>query len=122
MIQHHGNKYQWIWIAVVVGICGGLIFGYLIGMQDISGGVIGKHRSLGTVASLLLSAQSWLTIFPIFMAQLCNAATLEEPLFRGFLWGYLRLQGWNEKWIWLFQALLFWVGHIYYLGVASYSF
>ena len=94
MIQKHGNKYHiWIWIAVVVGICIGLIFGYLIGMQDISVKAIGKHRSLATAASLLLSPQSWLTIFPIFIAQLSNAATLEEPLFRGFLWGYLRLQG-----------------------------
>jgi len=123
MIQQHDNKkHIWILIAVVVGICIGLIFGYLNGLQGAIGVIIGKHRSLATAASLLLSAQSWLTIFPVFMAQLSNAATLEEPLFRGFLWGYLRLQGWNEKWILLLQALLFWVGHIYYLGVAPYSF
>jgi membrane protease YdiL (CAAX protease family) len=37
----------------------------------------------------------------------------EEPLFRGFLWGYLRQESWNERWIWLFQALLFTLAHVY---------
>src|ERR1041385_1814363 len=37
----------------------------------------------------------------------------EEPLFRGFLWGYLRQQKWNETWIWLVQAILFTSAHVY---------
>ena len=44
-----------------------------------------------------------------------NAAVWEEPLFRGFLWGYLRLAKWKNVWIWLFQAVLFTLGHVYYL-------
>ena len=44
-----------------------------------------------------------------------NAAVWEEPLFRGFLWGYLRLAKWKNSWIWLFQAALFTLGHVYYL-------
>ena len=51
--------------------------------------------------------------------QLSNAALMEEPLFRGFLWGYLRLAGWRNLWIWLFQAALFTLGHIYYLNFES---
>ena len=50
------------------------------------------------------------------------AAATEEPLFRGFLWGHLRLAGWREGWIWLFQALLFMLGHIYYLPQLPVSF
>jgi len=37
----------------------------------------------------------------------------EEPLFRGFLWGYLRELKWRENLIWLFQAALFTSAHIY---------
>jgi len=37
----------------------------------------------------------------------------EEPLFRGFLWGYLRQLRWKTVWILLFQAMLFTAAHIY---------
>ena len=37
----------------------------------------------------------------------------EEPLFRGFLWGYLRQLKWKESLIWIFQALLFTSAHVY---------
>ena len=40
----------------------------------------------------------------------------EEPLFRGFLWGYLRQLKWKEHLIWLFQALLFTSAHLYLAG------
>ena len=38
----------------------------------------------------------------------------EEPLFRGFLWGYLRWLRWKEGWIWIFQAALFTSAHLYF--------
>lgn len=50
-----------------------------------------------------------------FITQLTNAAISEEPLFRGFIWGYLDGAGWKSIWIWLFQAIIFSIGHIYYL-------
>jgi len=57
--------------------------------------------------------------FPIFIflfiTQLNNAALSEEPLFRGFIWGYLKKRNWKEHWILLFQAFIFSLGHIYYL-------
>ena len=53
--------------------------------------------------------------------QLDYAAAAEEPLFRGFLWGRLRKCGWKDQWIWLFQALLFAVGHAYYVGSSNIS-
>jgi membrane protease YdiL (CAAX protease family) len=32
------------------------------------------------------------------------------------LWGALRKVGWKEVWIWLVQAALFTVAHMYYFG------
>jgi membrane protease YdiL (CAAX protease family) len=57
-----------------------------------------------------------------FLYQLGYAAVTEEPLFRGFLWGYLRNLGWREVWIWLFQAGLFWLSHFYYFSRMPISF
>ena len=42
------------------------------------------------------------------------APLIEEPLFRGFLWGYLRQLNWREGWIWLVQAALFTSAHLYF--------
>jgi len=39
----------------------------------------------------------------------------EEPLFRGFLWGYLRQARWKNGTILIFQAALFTLGHVYHL-------
>jgi membrane protease YdiL (CAAX protease family) len=49
------------------------------------------------------------------LIQLTNAATYEEPLFRGFLWGLLSQRGWRAGLIWLFQAAVFWLSHIVYI-------
>ena len=54
--------------------------------------------------------------------QLGYAAVTEEPLFRGFLWGYLRKAGWKDVWIWLFQTGLFMVAHIYSITQLPISF
>ena len=47
--------------------------------------------------------------------QLSFAAIMEEPLFRGFLWGYLKKYKLRDISICIIQALLFWFGHIYYM-------
>jgi membrane protease YdiL (CAAX protease family) len=49
------------------------------------------------------------------MTAMSRAVILEEPVFRGFLWGFLRERGWNEKVIWLSQAALFWLAHLNYV-------
>jgi len=56
------------------------------------------------------------------LTRLRGAAIAEEPLFRGFLWGEMRAAGWRNSTIWIVQAALFWVGHIYYIGRAPFSF
>ena len=51
------------------------------------------------------------------LIQLTNAAVYEEPLFRGILWGAMRKMDFEDKWIWIIQAILFLIGHIYYLNL-----
>jgi membrane protease YdiL (CAAX protease family) len=58
---------------------------------------------------------SLMFLLPAILTQMTTAAVWEEPLFRGFLWGYLRRWRWPNVLIWLFQAALFTAGHIYYL-------
>jgi membrane protease YdiL (CAAX protease family) len=59
-------------------------------------------------------------LFPVvlfdFNYHLFHSAILEEPLFRGFLWGYLSHRGLEEKKIIFIQAILFWAVHINYLS------
>jgi len=38
-------------------------------------------------------------------------STMEEMVFRGFLWGYFRSMGLSEKKAFVFQFVLFWLGH-----------
>jgi membrane protease YdiL (CAAX protease family) len=72
---------------------------------------------------------SSIAVLPILMNGFVNipyqvgyAAVSEEPVFRGFLWGYLQKMGWRDVWIWLFQAGLFWLGHLFYINSAPISF
>ncbi len=97
----------WILVAIVLGIVTGVILGKIGSLQT-------KERSP--------ASPTIVTFVTAFSIQLGNAAAMEEPLFRGFLWGLLRKLHWHEPWIWIFQAALFWLGHIYYLGVFNYSF
>lgn len=46
--------------------------------------------------------------------QLSFAAVMEEPLFRGFLWGGFRELGLSNGLVCVLQAGLFWLAHIYY--------
>jgi len=39
-------------------------------------------------------------------------ALVEEILFRGFLWGYLKRKGWTENKVFWVQGILFWFFHI----------
>jgi len=97
----------WFLIAVTVGIGSGVLMGYITSLQS-SG-----HSATQPTIPLLIN---------LFFIQLGSAAAVEEPLFRGFLWGFLKNLHWNEYLIWLFQAVLFMFGHIYYFGVNNFSF
>ncbi len=90
-----------VWLAV--GLAAGFALGGVSGL-----GLRAAAPPLGPPASVS-------ALISCFVAQLSRAATYEEPLFRGFLWGYLRLLGWKDGAILWFQTGLFMLGHLYYL-------
>lgn len=90
---------RWVLLGLGVGILCGIPAGWLISLQT-------EHSS--APASL-----PWVLLLPT--VQISSAAVQEEPLFRGFLWGYLEQRGWTVFRILFAQALLFWIGHCYYL-------
>jgi membrane protease YdiL (CAAX protease family) len=59
---------------------------------------------------------SGLALINMLLANLNRASIMEEPLFRGFLCGYLRILGIKERWILLIQAFIFTFSHYGVLG------
>lgn len=96
---------KWFVIGAGAGVLTAIVLGYPTSLQ------INKSQLAAPPHLLLLLFEAAFG----FVYQLGYAAVSEEPLFRGFLWGRLRKAGWKEVWIWLFQAGLFMLGHIYYL-------
>ncbi len=51
----------------------------------------------------------------VFLAMIASdlafTTLIEEMIFRGFLWGYLRRAGWEENWVFWMQGILFWILH-----------
>ncbi|PKO13297.1 MAG: hypothetical protein CVU39_20005 [Chloroflexi bacterium HGW-Chloroflexi-10] len=54
------------------------------------------------------------TFFQQVVYQFGTAAILEESIFRGFLWGFFKDIGWNEKLIFVVQACLYMLSHLFY--------
>ncbi|MCE7699771.1 MAG: CPBP family intramembrane metalloprotease [Methanobacterium paludis] len=96
----------WLMIAIVVGICSGVLSKRIVGLNFQSKSIIPTSIPI--------------TICQFFI-ELANAAVIEEPLFRGFLWGFLKNIHWKDCWILLLQAVLFMIGHIHYLGINNYA-
>lgn len=92
---------KWIILSALVGALIAIISSIVDMVVDPQ-----ARGQMNATASILISA---------FFIQLANAAVSEEPLFRGFLWGYLERKGWKQYQILFFQAGLFCLGHIYYL-------
>jgi membrane protease YdiL (CAAX protease family) len=126
-----GNlDFSWIQIIISILLCLYLIFSHTGIQKDklkyyvkwtvisILAGVI-TAVGVGLIYSNFTSRSSMhpsvLIFIVLFITQLTNAAVCEEPLFRGFMWGYLEKRGWKQMWIWLFQAGVFCLGHVYYL-------
>jgi len=105
---------DWIWLGC--GFLGGLVIivitaypvSFVVGQVD--------SNSITPFSSLIVDG---LLMIPY---QIGLAAISEEPVFRGFLWGYLRKSGCKDIWIWLIQAILFLLAHLYYLVTAPILF
>lgn len=92
----------WIIVSVVIGLVIGALYGYVNSV------VFPTQRGSAVTFPLFIF---------MFVRQITWAAALEEPLFRGFLWGYLKKAGWKDIWICFFQSGLFLVSHAYYITV-----
>lgn len=90
---------KWLSLSIITGIVLGLVEGFIYIPFSIRGNI------RASFAIFILN----------FIVQLTNAAICEEPLFRGFIWGYLENKGWNWTRVWLFQAVIFSIAHVYYL-------
>lgn len=106
------NSYKWFGIGIMVGLFTELLLGYPGSFQVDKSQILSPSFLFVSIKEIPL----------LFLYQLGYAAVSEEPLFRGFLWGYLQKAGWKSVWIWLFQAVLFSIGHIYYLKRFPISF
>lgn len=112
-LPKRGTKHmlRWAGIALAVGFCLSVAMGWLIHFQN----------TIQFSDEVPLFRMVPYAVIGIFQ-QLGYAAAIEEPLFRGFLWGFLKERHWKDMWIWLFQAFLFMMGHIYYFGTLNVSF
>jgi membrane protease YdiL (CAAX protease family) len=98
----------WILIGILVGILFGVYGGIITRIFYNKG--IADHLSINI-----------LLFYPI--QQMLYAGVIEEPFFRGFLWGVLRKFGIKDFWILIIQAVLFWIGHLFHLvNGATFSF
>jgi membrane protease YdiL (CAAX protease family) len=108
---------HWFLIGMLAGLLTALLISFPMSFQ------IPEEELLYGLTNPDAAKHIWLGMLIGFPQQLGFAAIMEEPLFRGFLWGYLRRLQWREVWIWLFQAGLFMFSHIYYLtGTLPISF
>lgn len=98
----------------IVGIFAGIACGLLSGL------------ALRFFGPTRIGPQSPVASFPRLLrgvsVQLAFAASLEEPLFRGLLWGYLRDRDWPEKRVFAAVVALFWIAHFYYIAGVPISF
>ena len=105
------SSFGWFGLGLLAGLLTAAALGYPMSLQ-----VDNVPARLPQVFPLVFITLRGL------LYQLGYAAVTEEPLFRGFLWGYLRKAGWKDVWIWLFQTGLFMVAHIYYIHQLPVSF
>jgi len=110
------RDWKWVLIGGLAGLAAILITAYPFSFQIPPLNLPGGY----SVSSVLVSSlASGLAMVPY---QIGYAAVSEEPVFRGFLWGTLRKSGWRDGWIWLFQAGLFLLAHLYYINTMPISF
>ncbi len=115
-----GYKPARIGLSSLGWLAAGLMFGFVISaLPDLD--VFQSNANLGGRDYSSLSAVTRSTGLA-FMYQLGFAAISEEPLFRGFLWGYLRRLGWREIYVWLAQAALFMSAHLYFKDAVPFNF
>lgn len=98
---------KWIIIGILVGFVTAIFYGLLLTFN---------YKQASNINTVIKMAGIG------FIYQIGFAAITEEPMFRGFLWGFLRDLKWKDKWINVFQIGLFTFAHLYYLKTSLISF
>lgn len=106
------NSWRWLFIGMLVGLLTSVVLSFPESFQIADSELSLRLTALNVVIGVFMG----------FLYQLGYAAVSEEPLFRGFLWGFLRKRNWREVWIWLLQAALFTLSHFYYINKHPISF
>ena len=101
--------------SILLGIVGGIIGVLIISVPIV---IYGRIKQ----TPMTIEKSSFMDCILMFAHQTGYAAVYEEPIFRGFLWGYLESKGLKEVRILLIQAGLFTLGHFYYFPNTLYSF
>jgi len=83
------SNWKWFGVGIGIGIGVAILLGYPMSIQ-INSSPFTYPLHLWDILTIL--AQQ----VPSFFYQLGYAAVSEEPLFRGFLWGYLSKAGWRN--------------------------
>lgn len=120
-------------VGVLVGITAGLIFGAYINNQFVFKNPVPFPRGTGLLILLsillalapvlrfgltlrpFLNSQTFIATFMGSMQSFLVPIVIEEVIFRGALWAYLRSLGLSERATLFVQALLFWIAHHRYL-------
>jgi len=110
------SSFLWLGIGILAGLGTAIALGYPWSFMYTS------ESASFTGPLTLFSNLTSSTIVVSFAYQMGMAAVSEEPVFRGFLWGYLRKLGWKDIKILFFQAALFTFAHIYALTGFPISF
>lgn len=114
-VQTNPAEKRWFGVGILVGLLTAIVLSFPAAAQL-------QTMNEMTPVGFWIFGRILFAFIIDFPYQLGYAAVSEEPLFRGFLWGYLRRSGWQDRWIWLFQAGLFMLAHIYYANRLPYSF
>lgn len=99
-----GTDWRWLVLGPFLGVVLALVLGTL--------------ASVFSRGNIRLQAAWPVTtggLFLTFLYHMGHSAILEEPAFRGFLWGYLEQHRWHPASIWQLQAVVFWLAHLRYL-------
>jgi len=95
-------KLKWAMVGVCLGCVAGFLFIYIEPYQYQT--QIGE--SLASNGIVVGALRETVNVFS-------STAPVEEIIFRGFLWGYLRRIGWGENKVAWVQGILFFLLHIY---------
>ncbi len=108
------QAHSWGWL--VAGLFIGSVLSTLLNLDIFKANAGFTGHDYTTLSSVTTSTGA------AFLYQLGFAAISEEPVFRGFLWGYLRRSGLSEIWVWLAQAVLFMSAHLYFKDALPFNF